>query len=224
MAEKFAENVDLLKKSRSLENYLRKDLTRKALDVICQKAEPQDLGRVREALKSGFVDYSSVDVDYLRKFGEWEDIQLIIDSLKRPEAGRSTLLLSSVDDYKYQTAARAIYTLGQSRLAEILAMPAPNQLLTCLIDRTSDKAFRSLSDVSITLLFRSEDDAVRRTSALKCVRSLPRRRIAKLFDQYSSGDEDRYYNVIHWLDFGISTPRDRALRAAQKVLNKAWQH
>lgn len=131
--------------------------------------------------------------------------------------------MSALNDYKYQTAARAIYALGQNRLPEIVATPAPNQFLTCLIGRTSDKAFRSLSDVSITLLLRSESDAVRKSTALKCVRYLPRKRVAKLLDHYSSGDEYRYYNVIHWLDFGISTPRDRALPSAQKALNQAWR-
>ena len=162
--EKLAGNVDLIASIRSLEDYIRKDLTRKALDVICSKAEPQDLGRVREVLRSGFVDYSSVDVEYLRKFGEWEDIPLIIDSLKRPEAGQQTFLLSTFDDNKYQTAARAIYALGQNRLPEVLTMPAPDELLTRLISRTSDKAFRRLSDVSIILLLRSKSDAVRKSA------------------------------------------------------------
>lgn len=217
MEEKYAWSADLLEKARGLEGYIRKDLTRKALDVICRKAEPQDLGLVREALKSGFVDYSSADVEYLRKFGEWEDIPLIIDSLKRPETRRSSLLSPLLNDNKYQIVARAIYALGQARLSELLVMQTPNQLLTCLIRITSDKAFRCLSDVSITLLFRSKDDEIRKSAALKCVRALPRRRIAKLLNDYLSGDEYRYYNVVHWLDFGISIPRERVSHAVKKA-------
>lgn len=222
MAEELKGDSDILQKTRSLEDYIRKDLTRKGLDIICQKGEPQDLGRVREALKSGFVDHSTADVEYLRRFGEWEDIPLIIDSVKRPEALGSQFLLSALDDSKYQTAARAIYALGRTRLHEILAMLAPSQLLTHVIAETSDKTFRGLSDVSIAFLLRSKDDAVRRSTALMCVRSLPKKRVARLLGEYTSGDEYQYYNVIHWLDFGVSTPRDRALQAVKKVLNKEW--
>lgn len=220
MEDKYPGSVGIGDKTKRLENYIRKDLTREALDIICKKREYKDLGRVREALKSGFVDYSSVDVEYLRKFGEWEDIPLIIDSLKRPESGRKRTLLSGFDDDRYQNAARAIYALGQTRLPEIFAMPMPTQLLVCLISEISDKVFRRLSDASILLALRSEDDAVRRSVALKCVCSLPKRRVAKLLDKYLSGDEDHYYNVIHWLDFGTSVPRDRALPAARKALKK----
>jgi hypothetical protein len=220
IAEKFAGNVDLLEKTRSLENYMRKELTRKGLDVICNKADPRDLGRVREAIKSGFVDYSASDIEYLRRFGEWEDIPLIIDSLKRPEAGRSGTLLSSSDDSKFKEAARAIYALGRSRLNEALVMKAPSQLLSHLIVETSDKAFSGLSDVSITSLLQSEDDSVRKSASLKCIKSLPKRRVAKLLADYTSGYATHYYNVVHWLDFGVSTPRDMALSAVEKILNK----
>ncbi|MDD5319249.1 MAG: DUF4062 domain-containing protein [Methylococcales bacterium] len=220
MTERFGEHADLLDKTRSLEEFLRKSYTRKGLDVICRKAEPCDLGRVRLLLKSGFVDYSPADIEYLRKFGEWEDILLIIDSVKRHESGDNNLLLSASDEPKYRTAARAIYALGRTRLHEVLAMSAPSKLLSQLIVEISAKAFRNLSDVSITLLLQSEDDAVRKSAALKCVRSLTKGRVDKLLTEYVSGGQHRYYNVVHWLDFGVSTPRDRAVLAAEKVLNK----
>ena len=182
------------------------------------------MGRVRSALKSGFVDYSAADVEYLRRFGEWEDIPLIIEAVERPEAGRNRgILWSALDDSKYRAAARAIYALGRTRLPEVLAMPAPSQLLAHLVAESSDKAFRSLGDASIMLLLRSEAEQVRKSAALKCVRALSKGRVAKLLASYVSGNKFRYYNVVHWLDFGVSTPRVRALLAAENVLNKEWR-
>lgn len=218
MTEQFGEHADLIDKTWSLEDFLRKELTRKGLDVICRKAEPCDLGRVRLALKSGFVGYSTADVEYLRRFGEWEDIPLIIDSVKRPESEHT--LLSASNESKYRAAARAINALGRTRLHEVLAMSVPSRLLSQIIIEISDKAFRNLSDVSINLLFQSEDDTVRKSAVLKCIRALTRGHIAKLLADYVSGGQFRYYNVVHWLDFGASTPRGRALLAAEKVLNK----
>lgn len=222
MTEKF-KGTDLVEKTLALEQHLRKQLTRKGLDVICQKGDPQDLGRVRKAIKSMFVDYSDLEIRYLRRFGEWEDIPLIIESLNRPEAGRSGSLLSIPDGTKYITAAKSIYELGRSRLHEVLYMQAPAQLLSNLIVEASDKVFCSLSDVSITLLLRSEEEIVRKNTALKCIRSLPKKRVAKLLADYVTGDDTRYYNVIHWLDFGVSAPRDRAMSAADKILKKEWK-
>ncbi len=220
--KQFGENTNLIEKIRSLEIFLRKDLTRKGLDLICHKAKPCDLGRVRLALKRGFVNYSNADIEYLRRFGEWEDIPLIIDSVKRPEVGRGLTVLSAPDETKYQVSARAIYALGKTRLSEVFALEAPSRLLSQLIVETSDKTFRNLGDKSITPLFQSEGDIVRKTAAIKCVRALPKARITKLLANYISGDQSRYYNVVHWLDFGASCPRDRAILAAEKVLNKDW--
>jgi|SRR6266568_251906 len=215
---------DLVEKARSLENFTRKKLTRQGLDIICRKAEPSDLRRVRSALKSGFVDYSASDVEYLQKFGEWEDIPLIIEAVQRPEAGRTqSILASALDDSKYRAAARAIYTLGRTRLSEVLSMPAPSQLLAHLVAESSDKTFRSLSDISIMGLLRSEAEQVRKVSALKCVRALSKGRVSKFLASYVSGNQYRYYNVVHWLDFGVSAPRDRALLGAEKVLNMEWR-
>lgn len=217
LSEKF-KDVDFIERVLALEQHLRKQLTRKGLDVICQKEDPHDLGLVRKSIKSGFVDYSALEIGYLRRFGEWEDIPLIIDSLKRPEAGRSVSLLSVADGTKFITAAKSIYELGRSRLHEVLSMQAPAQLLSNLIVEASDKVFCRLSDVSITSLLRSEDEIVRKITAVKCVRSLPKKRVAKLLAEYITGDDTRYYNVIHWLDFGLSAPRDRAISAADKIL------
>jgi hypothetical protein len=222
MNESFGEHADLLEKTRSLEDFLRKEFTRKGLDIICRKAKPCDLGRVRLTLKSGFVNYSAADIEYLRKFGEWEDIALIIDSFRRPDYEYNNSLVPVSSEHKYRTAARAMYELGKTRLPEVLAMSAPNKLLSQLIVQISDKAFRNLNDASINLLLLSEDDTVRKSAAIKCVKALPKRRITKLLTDYISGDKSHYYNVVHWLDFGVSSPRDRALLAAEKVLNKYW--
>jgi hypothetical protein len=228
MVRDYSATADLVEKTRALEEYLRKGWMRKGLNVICRKSDPQDLGRVRSVLKSGFVDYSDADVEYLRKFGEWEDIPLIMASVDRPDScrgfgGINTLLSSAADSSKYRITARAIYGMGRTRLAELLTLATPNRLLSHLIVESSDKGFRTLSDASIFPLLISEDDGVRKAAALKCVRSLPKGRLKAILESYVSGDQQRYYNVIHWLDLGISVPHDRAVQAAGKVITKSWR-
>ena len=179
------------------------------------------MGLVRQVLKNGSVAYSDSDIEYLRKFGEWEDIPLIVTSVKRAQGAPK--LLYNLDEHKYKVATYAIYYVGKARLAELITLEMPNQLLARLIIEIPDKSFRLLSDASLKPLLHSEDDKVRKATALKCVRALPKQRVKRILHDYTSGDTSgetrQYYNVIHWLDLGASAPRDTALRAAQKVIS-----
>jgi hypothetical protein len=221
MAQRFGSEDDLVKKTQSLSEHMRKEFTRSGLNIICRNNALQDFGLIRRILKSGFVAYSGADIEYLRQLGEWEDIPLIISSVDRPDYSIS--LWSITDDSKYRTAARAIYSMGRGRLAELFVLEMPSQLLSHLIVGVSDKNFRTLTDNSIIALFLSEHERVRKAAALKCVRSLPKGRVKQLLDDYVSPDKQRYYNVIHWLDPGISVPRDRALQAVEKVIVRGWR-
>jgi hypothetical protein len=112
--------------------------------------------------------------------------------------------------------------MGRTRLSELLVVPSPGRLLAHLVAEASDKVFRALSDASLTILLGSHDASVRKAAALKCVRALPKGRVTKILADYVSPGQDRYYNVVHWLDLGASAPRDRALLAAEKILTKEW--
>lgn len=214
---------ELVEKTRSIEEILRKNFTRKGLDIICRKKDTQDLNRVRKILDSGFLDYSDADIEYLKKIGEWEDIPRITASLKQPDGLRGSLLAIPTDNSKYRYAARAIYALGHNRLDELLELPAPSRLLSYLIVESTNKRFCALNDGSISRLFSSEHNDVRKAAALKCVRALPKSRLKKCLNDYVSGESYRYYNVIHWLDFGVSIPQDRARSAAATVFARGWQ-
>jgi hypothetical protein len=146
-----------------------------------------------------------------RDASEWEDIDLIVQTV-RERMGRD-------DERMVRAGARAVYALGKTRMAEIISRTIPSQLIVHLVMEMSDKAFRGLDDQVVSLLLQSEHDTVRKVSALKCVRAWPKTRLAKYFATYMSGDRARYYNIVHWLDFGLSVPRDRALVAARKALD-----
>ena len=208
----------LVEKTKWLEKSLRETLTREALDVICERGDRRDLGLVREVSKDDSIALSQAVVEYLRRFGEWEDIPLIASS-DRHRPGLSLLWPST----SYAAAAHAIYAMGRRRLAELLAMPAPALLTATLVAvEASDAMFRELSNDTIATLFRSESDIVRKVTALKCVCALPKSRIAKLLESYVSGDGHRYYNVIHWLDLGVSAPKELGKTAAKKAIRKQW--
>jgi hypothetical protein len=168
------------------------------------------------------IDFSDADIAYLERFGEWEDISLLTAIAERPHRNSPLLLaLSSTIDEKYRRTAQATYKIGRARLPELLAIPMPSRLLTYLTVQLGKSATLSLPDRTLHSLFRYEDDLVRKAASLMCVKFLPKRRLEKLLSEYLSGDQ-WYYNVIHWLDFGVSLPKERAIAGAVRALEREW--
>jgi hypothetical protein len=197
---------------------------RKALDVVCRNDDGSDLNLVRATLKQANIDFSDADIVYLRRFGEWEDISLITAVAERPH-GNTPLLLasSSTINEKYRHAAQAMYKIGRTRLPELLAIPMPSRLLSYLIVHLGKSATLSLPDSTLQSLFHHKDDLVRKAASLMCVKFLPKRRLEKILSEYLSGDQ-WYYDVIHWLDFGVSLPKERAIAGAMRTLEREWGH
>src|ERR1700733_14540604 len=107
-----------------------------------------------------------------------------------------------------------MYAIGKDRLTELLEQEMPTSLLARLIVEISDKSFRTLGNAQLNRLFLNTDDSVRKACALKAVRTLSKTRIAQLLTEYVGSDGHRYYNVVHWLDLGVSLPKDIAKKAA----------
>lgn len=93
----------------------------------------------------------------------------------------------------------------------------PNRLLVYVVATSTDQAFRSLDDTNLQKLLASEHHDVRKVTATKSVAALTKVRLRKLLAEYT-GLSPHYYNVTHWLDLGISAPREIAVSAVRRVL------
>ncbi len=218
MSKRYGTQADLVEKTRSLGKFLRRKFTREGLDIICNRFDVVDLHLVRSMLASDSLDYSAGDLQYLAKFGQWCDVPLVISSLDRPEHGRnSTSILFAARSENYEDAARTLFALGKHRLKDLLATTMPGYLMARIIPLIPDKAFQALGDALIISLMQSENEKVRKVASLKYVRAFPRRQVKQFLEQYMAADP-YYYNVIHWLDFGMSIPRNRMLRAVGKAM------
>jgi hypothetical protein len=69
-------------------------------------------------------------------------------------------------------------------------------------------------DAIIRVNMRQSREAARAT-ALKVIKALSKSRLRKLLRLYTEHDKKRFYNVIYWLDLGISLPKTRVLHAVQ---------
>lgn len=204
---------------RRLGEAYRKNITRDALSVLCRKGDATDLELIRTTLQAGTVDPADADVVYLSKYGEWSDIPLIVAAAQRTD-GTTASLLNPADPVKYKAAAQAIYRIGHKRLAEVVTLDMPTALLSRVVRAAAANVFKALPNSLLQELLRSTSADVRKSTALKCIRHLPRRRLSELLEKHISNDQPRYYNVVHWLDFGISVPRDRMLIAASAVIKR----
>jgi hypothetical protein len=211
---------ETVKKLKSLDEYIRKGLTRKAANLLCEKAKPDDLERIRSLVSGQFVEFSISDVSYLKKHGEWQDISLLVTLVDRRDGTLTLAALELFDDDKLQAIAEAIHAIGKGRFSELCELSMPNRLLTRIIDLASDKEVVGLNGELILKLFNSDSDEVRKAIALKAIKALPKLRLKKLLKSYTEHDGRRYYNVIHWLDLGMSLPKSRVLHAVELVHRK----
>ena len=211
MTARFSGESELLDNMRGLDESLRKKFTRQGLDLIAGQQDKADLDLVRNTFRSGFVVYSSVELMYLKRFGGWEDVPSIV--ARMDPLSIMSGLLGGDDADRYQHAASAVYALGGDRIGELLALELPGRLLVPLIQLVSARRFRQIPESQLMQLLRSKDEKVRKASVLKIISALPKKRVREILSTYSSAGQF-YYNVIHWLDFGLSVPRQAMVRGA----------
>ena len=219
LLERLLTNTDTLNRIKSIEEPIRKEMVRKGTDILCEKNELQDLDRIRRVIASGFVGFSPLDAEYLKKHGEWQDVSLLIETLNRPD-GSSSLLGGLFDDDKVRLIAGTIYSIGKARFPELCKVTMPDRLLSRVIDCAADKEISELSDGDFVALFALASEEVRKAILPKTVRALSKKRLKKLLSSYSNYDGARYYNVFYWLDLGISLTRKQALHAVDMTARK----
>ena len=202
-----------IQRIQKLENFHRKELTRRALNILCRAGDAQDLDRVRLHLQTGFTESSTLDTKYLGKHGSWKDIALLAQA-KAPISSRSHLEPKGMGEF-HEEIVKTVLSLGKKKsISTLLSVELPIELLTSVIKLCSDLRFAKISDKALLELFHNESSDVRKAASIKAVRSLPAKRIKSMLRKYVNKEGNRYYNVIHWLDLGSSMPRDDVRKVA----------
>ena len=198
--------------TKGFQDVIRKNLTRRGLDLLCSKGKTEDLKRIRDNIQSGYTGTSIADLEYMRKRGEWADIPLLVNA-DASIFGRSFGLTDHID---FQNkVAESLLDLGRGHsISSLLSLEIPAAILIMTIQHCSDSRFAKISDDVLLGLFDHESENVRKAISIKAVRALSAKRIRLLLDEYVFSDKYRYYNVIHWLDLGASMPRDEARKVA----------
>ena len=202
---------NLIDRYRELEDYSKKELTRRGLDILCKANKCEDLVRIRKNLRDGYTGTSAEDAKYLLKNGEWEDISLLANfSLPALAVGYS--------DFQDQIA-KAILNISRRRsVSDLASVEMPANILKRVIELYSNSKFSKISDVALLGLFDHESADVRKAASIKAVQVFSAKRIRSVLREYIGSDKYRYYNVIHWLDLGASMPRAEARKVARAAV------
>jgi hypothetical protein len=177
---------------------------------------PEDLLRIRAAEERKVSSFPISFVEYLGKFGEWNDIDLIIRYSALPLDNEVRTFDPDTDEFSI--SADAILNIGVDRFSELVKLKMGWVLKSVILARCSDKAFNLLSDSDIQDLLNSPDAEVRRVTALKLVKIKSKKILGSILQIYVQGSTF-FYNVSHWLDLGISVPRPIASAAVARLLN-----
>ena len=94
MTSRYGEESKLVKDIKGLEDHLTGGFVRDALDVVLRKSDAKRLPFVRRHLADSSLAYSEHDLEYLGKYGEWQDIPLIVSLVGRYARGVSLLSIS----------------------------------------------------------------------------------------------------------------------------------
>ncbi|MBU0472350.1 MAG: DUF4062 domain-containing protein [Nanoarchaeota archaeon] len=205
-----------IKKLRDLEGFIRRQMTREGLDILCDKGNICDLKRIRKNMRSEYTESSLNEIEYMKKCGEWEDIEHIL-KLKKDSSSRTSLLSFSNNSEWNQSIAKVIYSIGKNRLDELLRIKISSAILVEIIKISSSQKFSKISSDVIFSLLNHKEDFVRKETSLKVNVSFKKSEVKNFLKQYTQNDKYRYYNVIFWLDFGASMSRPVVKQAVKYV-------
>ena len=207
--------IDLVTKTRNLEDSHRKSLTRIGLDILVRKGDRADLDRIRDNLQRGYAGTSKADAEYLGKHGEWTDIPLLANA-DAPNLGGSILgNRTEYEDFE-SNVAKAVLAMGRGHsVSKLFSLEVPASILKKTIEQCADSRFSKISQDVLFELLDNESADVRKVASIKVIRTFAKKQIKSILHEYVGRDKYRYYNVIHWLDLGASMPRDVARKVAR---------
>lgn len=202
----YAKDAAFIEKVRGLRGYVCKSLVRRGLSIIEQKGGKQDLDLVRELASTGKIDLDAGDLSFLAKYGAWRDVNLIVKNEQK-------ILSASSVWYERNESTLEIYAdtllrLAKSRAPALIDVGASATVLTTVIRNMAKKRFAEISEANILSLLLVDNDKLRRMVCLRLISVWPRARLKKLLDRYMDDGQKQFYNVIYWLDFGASVPKD----------------
>lgn len=211
---------EIVKKAEELKEFSCLQLTNRAIEILSLQMREDDLGLVRNVVDDFEIERSNSLLKYFFRFGTWEDIHRLL-KLKTSYRNKGTSIHGMIKVETVPSLGAVLFKLGKNRLVDLLKLPEEVAVRTEIVKAATHTAISKLSNETILEFFNDEDDAFRKYLAIRCLGALPKRRIQSLLDRYAGRDQSRYYNVIFWLDLGVSMPKPFGQKIAQHELENS---
>ena len=206
--------MEIIKGAKEVEEWSRKKLTRRGLDILCKAAKHEDLKRIRANLRGDYAGVSKADVGYLRKHGEWPDI-LLLAKAGEPRFGKTPWAKSDYEDFQSEVAGAVLRMSRGHSVSMLFSLELPATVLKRTIELCSELKFSKISQETLFALLDHESEYVRKAASIKSVRAFSAKRVKSILHRYIRRDGKHYYNVVHWLDLGASMSRKEARMVAR---------
>lgn len=211
-------DVKLIADLKSLSSMTRTLLVAGALDGLCLAGRAEDLALVRQSLDHFDVEFHESIIDYFKTHGEWEDITRL---LKIGSRGDNYASLLSLGYHQHaREIASAVLRIGSCGIADLLSIELPQPIRCSILAQLSKTQLSSMDDNLILQEFRNVDELCRKVLALQCVLCFSKKRLTVLLKKYFDSGSNRFYNVVHWLDCGISASRTDSRNVATAELGR----
>ena len=209
----------LTKNARDLKNFCCQRQTQLALAILATQQKRKDLPLVREVIDQWEMEASNDVLRYLMRFGSWEDVERILKLKEQVHSGYKLLGTNQMRHDKL--VGRALFRVGGTRMVDLLSRIESHTIKAGVIGACTQIGILGLGDNVVLKLMNDDDDQVRKMMVLRCLESFPKTRLGKLLDVYVNRDEYRYYNVIHWLDLGVTMPKQFVRKIVRSELKTA---
>ena len=198
-------------RAKDLEEFQRKKLTRQGLDILCRASKREDLKRIRHNLQGNYTEVSEADVEYMAKHGTWADIPILVDIASKatvPGFGGSLLAITSSQKFNDKVAKAVISMGSEYPISDLFSLEIPETILKRVISLCPQTRFKKISNNALFGLLDHESADVRKETSIKVVKVFASQKVESILGAYVKRGRNYYYNVIHWLDLGVSMPRE----------------
>ena len=197
--------TEFTKSAQDLRRFCCLRQTQAALDILTRQQKSEDLFLVREVIDRWEMESSNEILSYFLRFGDWEDVERIL-KLEEKLDGRFTML--GTDQRRHdKLVGRTLFGIGGFRIVDLLDRIESHKVKAGVLGACTQKGYSRLGDDMVLELMNDDDDQVRKVATLRCLEAFSRSRLGKLLNVYVDREDYRYYNVIHWLDLGVTMPR-----------------
>ncbi|HCA5738431.1 TPA: hypothetical protein MXQ19_003259, partial [Citrobacter freundii] len=175
----------------------------------------EDMQLIRRIVERGDVLILGPVMEYFKKYGEWNDI-FLLDKAKY-STNNSLLTMYSQNDVVYDRLADVFLKIAKGREAELIFSNINDLVRYRIIAKLSVRVFSELSDAQISSLLSDGYPLIREKSSLRVIESFSKSRIDSILSQVLS-DVTYFYNVVHWLDLGISVKQSIYQASVRQLL------